>query len=140
MLAAGAGQTLSTTFTPTDAANYNTATANVTITVGKATPVITWAPPANITYGTALSATQLNATANVPGTFVYTPAAGAILSAGAAQALSVSFTPTDTANYTERNRWRGNHGRQSDAGHHLGAAGRHRLRHRTRRDAAQCDR
>ena len=42
----------------------------------KATPTITWAAPADITYGTALSATQLNATATVPGTFVYTPAAG----------------------------------------------------------------
>ena len=29
-----------------------------------------------ITYGTALSTTQLNATASVPGTLVYTPAAG----------------------------------------------------------------
>ena len=54
MLPAGAGQTLSVTFTPTDTANYATATANVLITVTKATPVITWPTPANITYGTAL--------------------------------------------------------------------------------------
>jgi hypothetical protein len=62
------------TFTPTDAANYTTRRRRSTITVLKATPVITWATPADIVYGTALSATQLNATANVPGTFVYTPA------------------------------------------------------------------
>ena len=62
------------TFTPTDAANYTTATKTVAITVTKATPVITWATPADIVYGTALGATQLNATATVPGTFVYTPA------------------------------------------------------------------
>ena len=47
-----------------------------------ATPTVTWAAPAAITYGTALSATQLDATASVPGTFTYTPAAGTILGAG----------------------------------------------------------
>ena len=80
-----AAQTLSVTFTPTDAANYTTATATVAINVLKATPTITWATPADITYGTALGATQLNATASVPGTFVYTPAAGTVLNAGAAR-------------------------------------------------------
>ena len=99
VLNAGAGQTLSVTLTPTDAANYTTATATVSITVTKATPTIAWPTPAGITYGTALSATQLDATASVAGTFVYTPAAGTVLSAGA-QTLSVTFSPTDTANYT----------------------------------------
>ena len=42
----------------------------------KKTPLITWANPEDITYGTLLSATQLNATADVAGTFVYTPAIG----------------------------------------------------------------
>ena len=55
--------------------------------------------PADIVYGTALSATQLNATADVVGSFDYTPAAGVQLNAGANQTLSVSFTPTDAANY-----------------------------------------
>src|SRR5207248_2393488 len=100
VLNAGAGQSLSVTFTPTDAANYTTATASVSISVAKATPTITWAAPGGITYGTALSATQLNATASVPGTFAYSPAAGAVLNAGAGQSLSVTFTPTDSANYT----------------------------------------
>ena len=72
------------------------------ITVPKATPAITWPTPAAIIYGTALSATQLNATEpRSPGTFVYTPAAGTVLDAGAAQTLSVTFTPTDAANYTD---------------------------------------
>ena len=53
--------------------------ASVAITVTKATPAITWATPADIIYGTALSGTQLNATATVAGTFVYTPAAGTVL-------------------------------------------------------------
>jgi len=47
----------------------------------------------------ALSGTQLNATASVAGSLVYTPAAGTVLGAGS-QTLSVSFTPTDTTNYT----------------------------------------
>lgn len=77
-----------------------TATSSAaTLTVSKATPAITWSNPADITYGTALSGTQLNATASVAGSFVYTPAAGTVLSAGSAQTLSVDFTPTDTANY-----------------------------------------
>src|SRR5439155_1099453 len=95
-----AAQTLSVAFTPTDAANYTTASKTVSINVLKATPVITWAAPADIIYGTALGATQLNATASVAGTFVYTPPTGTVLSAGTAQTLSVSFTPTDAANYT----------------------------------------
>jgi uncharacterized protein YjdB len=85
VLNAGAGQTLSVTFTPDDATNYRTATATVVITVTKATPVITWATPADLVYGAALSGTQLNATASVPGTFVYSPAAGTVLNAGAAR-------------------------------------------------------
>jgi alpha-tubulin suppressor-like RCC1 family protein len=65
----------------------------------RALPVITWAKPAAITYGTPLGPTQLNATANVPGTFTYTPAAATVLSIGNNQQLEVSFKPTDIANY-----------------------------------------
>jgi RHS repeat-associated protein len=96
----GAGsQTLSTTFTPTDTTDYTTATASVTLNVTKATPTITWPPPAAITYGTGLSSTQLDATANVPGSFVYNPASGTVLGVGS-QTLSTTFTPTDTTDYT----------------------------------------
>ena len=42
----------------------------------KITPTITWPTPANITFGTALGAGQLNATTGVAGAFVYTPGAG----------------------------------------------------------------
>jgi Ca2+-binding RTX toxin-like protein len=58
-----------------------------------------WTDPADITYGTPLAAAQLNAGANVPGTFTYTPAAGTVLNAGPAQTLSVTFTPTDSADF-----------------------------------------
>ena len=54
--------------------------------------------PARLDYGIALGASQLNATANVAGTFSYSPAAGAVLNAGS-HPLSVTFTPDDAANY-----------------------------------------
>jgi hypothetical protein len=81
-LNAGPGQNLHVAFTPTDTANYTNASKDVTINVLKGTPVITWANPADITYPTLLSGTQLNATADVGGAFVYTPARGTQLNAG----------------------------------------------------------
>src|SRR5664280_1230387 len=57
-------------------------------------PVITWENPADITEGTLLSATQLNATADVAGIFVYTPAIGTKPDVGYYQDLKVDFTPT----------------------------------------------
>ncbi len=92
-------QTLKVTFTPTDTTDYTTATASVALTVNKGTPTITWATPASVAPGTTLSATQLNATANVAGTFVYTPAAGTVESTAGSYTLSVTFTPTDTTDY-----------------------------------------
>ncbi|MGO9107620.1 MAG: beta strand repeat-containing protein, partial [Thermoguttaceae bacterium] len=100
VLTAGLGQTLSVTFTPTDSTDYTSATATVTINVLAATPTISWTNPANIGYGTALSGTQLDATASVPGTFTYMQAAGKVLDAGNNQRLSVSFTPADKTDYT----------------------------------------
>jgi hypothetical protein len=79
--------------------NYAPASGTATITISKATPVLTWSNPADITYGTALGAAQLNATANVPGNFNYSPGSGTVLSAGTGQPLLASFTPTDTTNY-----------------------------------------
>ena len=61
---------------------------------GLATPVISWAMPEPITVGTALSSAQLNATANVPGSFVYSPSAGFVFPAGQST-LKASFTPSD---------------------------------------------
>jgi Bacterial Ig-like domain (group 3)/FG-GAP-like repeat len=71
----------------------------IAYTVGKAAPVISWPVPQPIGYGVALSTAQLNAISSVPGTFVYTPSAGTVLSAGN-QTLTTSFAPTDTVNYT----------------------------------------
>jgi hypothetical protein len=69
------------------------------VTASKTTPTITWANPAAIVYGTALSGTQLNATASVAGSFSYTPAAGTVLNAGSGQTLHADFTPTDGTLY-----------------------------------------
>ncbi|HEX6706824.1 MAG TPA: glycoside hydrolase family 30 beta sandwich domain-containing protein [Albitalea sp.] len=55
---------------------------------------ITWPDPASIDWGTVLSTAQLNARSNVPGTFTYSPAAGAKLEVGV-RSLSVTFTPQD---------------------------------------------
>ena len=65
-------------------------------------PVIP-AAPAPTVFGTILSTTplgpaELNATADTPGTFVYSPAEGTLLSPGT-QTLSVTFTPNDTTHY-----------------------------------------
>jgi len=67
---------------------------------GAEVPVITWAAPAAIVPGTALSATQLDAQASVAGTFAYTPTAGTVLATGPGQPLAVVFTPSDATDYT----------------------------------------
>ena len=97
----GAGsQTLSVSAAAT--VNYAAATATVILLVNKAPQVITWNAPRAITYGTALSTTQLNAKVvgvtggTAPGPSTYSPAAGAVLGAGT-QLLSVSAAAT--ANY-----------------------------------------
>ena len=66
----------------------------------KGTPSITWATPAAISFGSALSSAQLNASASVPGSFVYTPPAGTVLGVGEGQPLKVDFTPADGDGYT----------------------------------------
>jgi hypothetical protein len=91
-------QILSVTFTPTDATDYATVTGSATLTLSKVSPTVNWTAPAAISYGTPLSSMQLNATASVPGTFVYSPGLGTVLTAGT-QALSVTFTPTDSSDY-----------------------------------------
>ena len=87
--------------------NFNAAASHTSsfLTVNKVTPVLTWNNPADITYGIALSGTQLNATATgvsggLSGAFVYTPASGVMLNAGEGQELAVTFTPTDATDYT----------------------------------------
>ena len=100
ILNAGPGQVLTVTFTPADRTNYTSATATVVLNVGRASPHLVWANPADIVYGTPLGTNQLNATANVPGSFTYNPPAGTILNAGPSQVLTATFSPDDRTNYT----------------------------------------
>ncbi len=62
-------------------------------------PQINWATPAPIVYGTPLSATQLDASSAVAGSFTYSPMAGTVLGVGQ-QTLNATFTPADTTDYT----------------------------------------
>jgi hypothetical protein len=76
----------------------------LTVTVLKLVPQIAWQQPASIVYGTMLSGEQLNAGAswastNVPGTLTYNPPLNSLLPAGN-QTLSVTFTPSDPATFT----------------------------------------
>jgi sugar lactone lactonase YvrE len=117
VLLAGSSCTVQISFAPTAAGNlsgslvstdnnfnaaapgYATQSVLLSGTATQATPTIIWTTPAAITYGTALSATQLNASSTVAGTFAYNPPISTVLNAGS-QTLSVTFTPTDTADYT----------------------------------------
>jgi hypothetical protein len=82
-----------------DTSNQGT-TGSGDLTVAQAAPVITWANPSAIASGTPLGSTQLDASASTAGTFSYSPVAGTVLNAGLGQSLMVSFTPTDSADYT----------------------------------------
>jgi uncharacterized protein (DUF1800 family)/sugar lactone lactonase YvrE len=74
---------------------YLAASATQITIAQKQASVVMWPIPAPLTYPTALGATQLDATADVPGTFVYSPAAGTILTSGS-HTLAVRFTPSNT--------------------------------------------
>ncbi len=67
--------------------------------LGGVVPDVSWPNPADLTYGIPLGPTQLNASATVDGHFAYDPPTGTVLNAGAAQPLSVTFTPADTGTY-----------------------------------------
>jgi concanavalin A-like lectin/glucanase superfamily protein/Big-like domain-containing protein/MBG domain-containing protein/IPT/TIG domain-containing protein len=84
-------------------ANYVAASGSGTVTIGRAAPMITWSAPSPIVYGTPLSAAQLNASASVAGSFAYSPGFNTVLAAGSGRALSATFTPSDTQNYTSAN-------------------------------------
>ena len=126
-VAASSNSSSTPTFTATGPCTINTSTLGVTMTSGtgtcvlranwaaddtyskataiqrtmatKITSLITWSNPDPITYGTPLSATQLNAGANTAGKFTYNPPSGRILKAGM-QNLSVKFVPTASGDYT----------------------------------------
>jgi hypothetical protein len=80
--------------------SFGASSGTGTLVVNLATPTITWSAPPAINFGSALSSTQLDATASVPGTFVYNLPVGTVPPVGTGQTLSVTFTPNDTTDYT----------------------------------------
>lgn len=92
---AATGLITATASSPTFSSNV-AATDNV---IFQQPPTITWQTPASIVFGTALSGVQLDATSPVAGSFSYSPAAGTVLGTGQ-HTLTVTFTPTDTVDYT----------------------------------------
>jgi Big-like domain-containing protein/MBG domain-containing protein len=87
------------TFTPTDLTDYTTTTSTASVTVNKATPTVTWPTASSITYGQALSNSNLSGGASsMGGTFAWTEPT-AVPSAGT-PSESVIFTPSNTAEYT----------------------------------------
>ena len=73
--------------------NYTLAQNVGTLTITQTTTTLTWPTPAAITYGTPLSATQLDATSGgIAGTFVYTPTTATVLAAGSGGLLRRLYT------------------------------------------------
>ena len=87
------------TFTPSDAANYNTATGTVSVTVNKANSSVTaWPTATAITYGQTLADSTLTGGSSTPaGTFAFTTSSTAPGVGTATQ--GVTFTPSDFTNY-----------------------------------------
>ena len=93
-------------------ANYLGSASNsgAAVAINQATPTNVRVNPVTLTYGMALANSQLSGTAtwtvggsqvSVPGTFIYTSAAGTVLSASStAYTENVTFSPNDTTDYT----------------------------------------
>ena len=82
-----------------DTVDYTSVSTTVTVTVAQATPTVI-IYPVYITQGTALINSQLTGASSVPGSATFTTDAGKVLNAGDGQSESVTFTPTDTVDYT----------------------------------------
>jgi hypothetical protein len=88
-------------FTAADQNGLQALQRSVTVSATKKAPTLLWPAPTSIVYGTALGATQLNASLSTadgvrtpprPGSLTYTPAAGTVLDAGD-DTLSVTWSP-----------------------------------------------
>ncbi|MCL1822876.1 MAG: YDG domain-containing protein, partial [Oscillospiraceae bacterium] len=93
-------QTHQMRFRPTDSVSYNIVTAEVTITVTKANPVVTWPTGLTASTGQILSNISLpgNGTSTPAGTFSFTTPSASVGAIGA-NTHSMTFTPTDNHNY-----------------------------------------
>jgi hypothetical protein len=110
VLPAGNGYTEAFSFAPANTKEFNPASSTVNVNVRQAPPTVESINPVTVIYGTALANSQLSGTATwtvdgnlvaVPGTFTYASAAGKLLHIGNGQTVAVTFTPTDTTDYTK---------------------------------------
>jgi hypothetical protein len=93
----------------------------------KIAPQLAWEIPDALLVGSPLGATELNATANVPGTFSYTPPPGTVLPAGV-HMLAADFIPADGLDICGRR-----HHRQCARQEQRCAGGQHHLSAKNRR-------
>lgn len=89
-------------FTPDDSTNYDSAAITVTVTIEKATPIVSTIPAAaELTYGQCLSESSLSGgVAGIQGTFAWTD--GSIkpgVSDSNSSEYGITFTPSDETNY-----------------------------------------
>ena len=85
---------LTCTFTPDDLTRYTRAEGSTKLTVTHKTPTITWSCPGNVKSGSVLTSSQLNAQANIPGVFIYTPVIGTTVNT--TTVLKTVFTPLNS--------------------------------------------
>ena len=73
------------------------------LTVRRQLPFITWPTPADIIYGTPLGPAQLNASAEAPGAFSYSPVAGTVLPVNDRDLgpITATFVPQDPILYEQ---------------------------------------
>ena len=90
-----------------NSANYNSVEFNVSVTVNKAIPNVTWPTTTDITYGQTLADVSLtgspfavnnNNNADVPGVFVWESATN-VIPANPATSYKLRFIPSDLVNY-----------------------------------------
>ena len=73
-------------------------TASATLVIAKATPTVTWDPPATWNSADPVTDALLNASSSTMGTFTYSAALGSKFVAGT-RAIKVVFDPKDSTNY-----------------------------------------
>lgn len=71
----------------------------VTFSAAKKLPTVAWNPPPQVANGSRLDSTVLNATADVPGTFIYQPPLGSTTSCFVDYPLRLQFDPDDGDTY-----------------------------------------
>ena len=101
-LSSAGDHTVTVTFTPTNTNMYASCTKDISITVQKADPNAI-AQASEIIYGATVESSELTNTGATNGTWTWTDAKKTdVLPVGTHEGLKVHFTPTDQANYNEK--------------------------------------